>query len=91
MYLFCSLTCIPSGTPGHYTATISGYTVNKEAGNCQLYMHLNGQQIEETLFQSGYADGAWSRDQGSRTMVSHTIHTTTKTKVFFSDLPYERR
>merc|ERR1712198_627294 len=41
-----------AGTAGHYTATISGYTLSTESYS-ELYMHLNGQQIEETKFVSG--------------------------------------
>ena len=67
-----------SGTAGHYTATISGYTVSNEGGNSysKLFMHLNGQQIDETMFLSGYVDGGqYYYDQGSRTMVNHTYNT----------------
>merc|ERR1719391_46327 len=63
-----------AGTAGHYTATISGFTVSREEGNSysKLYMHLNGQQIEETKFVSGYVSGGqYYYDQGSRTMIFH--------------------
>ena len=64
-----------SGTAGHYTATISGYTLSTESYS-ELYMHLNGQQIEETKFVSGYADGGQDYyNQGSRTMVNYTYNT----------------
>jgi len=64
-----------AGTPGHYTATISGYTTNTESSDSHslLYMYLNGQQVDETLFASGYHSGGQYLyyDQGSRTMIFH--------------------
>ena len=85
---------IPAGTPGHYTATISGYTTNTESSDSHslLYMYLNGQQVDETLFASGYHSGGQYLyyDQGSRTMVSHTDKPKLKLKTFCSDLPHER-
>ena len=68
-------TCIPAGTPGYYTATISGFGVSLASGDSysKLFMHLNGQQVDETRFVSGDANGGeFYYDQGSRTMVSRT-------------------
>jgi len=64
-----------AGTPGHYTATISGYTVNSDSGNScsELFMYLNDQRVKETWFASGFV-GQHDQgffDQGSRTMIFH--------------------
>ena len=64
----------PTGTPGHYTATISGIC-SRTGGDsvCRLFMYLDDQQVEESFFLSGYQNNvdAYDYDQGSRTMVSH--------------------
>ena len=54
-----------------------------------LYMHLNGQRVDETRFLSGYIhdNGHQFYDQGSRTMVSHKQIINNN---FCSDLPLER-
>ena len=95
LYLGCNWICITPGTPGHYTATISGFTVSTESGNSysELFMYLNDQRVDETWFASGYPGGGghYYYDQGSRTMVSQTDWTKPKPKLSVSDLPHERR
>ena len=71
--LFLQFNIFP-GTPGHYTATISGSSVIHSGGSWfRLYMYLNGQRVDETRITSGYIhdNGHDFYDQGSRTMVSH--------------------
>ena len=67
-----------TGTPGHYTATISGLSDSHAGGNtaCRLFMYLNDQRVDESIFVSGNENGqtvdSYEYDQGSRTLVSHT-------------------
>jgi len=91
-----------AGTPGHYTATISGILVKTSSSYCRLFMYLNGQQVTETNLLTGTtseptsASGSVLYYQGSRTMIFHmnegdTLHITAteaSDKVYFDTMTF---
>merc|ERR1711890_7619 len=63
-------TCL---TAGHYTVTYSGYVVADPGEDVYIYLHHNGERVEESLWHSGQSskNGGSIHDQGSRTVILH--------------------